>query len=496
MERLLEILVIGLAAWRPLRAAASPRVAAAFPHAVPRLRLALAVVALGGAAVALFMPMLLRAGALVAFALFVAERVRAHPRWGRTRGLPPGSLGIFPDNWSDDRFFLEQAQRHGPIFKTSHFLRPEIGMVGLSHGIALLKHHDEQLSLPKLPFSDYVPGGLLRYMGEADHRHYRSVFRVAYSPPMFEPHVSRVEATTRRALVALRDRSEACGGGVAPLPDLDRLMMDLWLPLFFAIEPESSQAAELRSLYPIIHINNPSGASRRQIHTAVKRISTIVEEERGKWSKTSPPPCILSHVAAGWEDGDSDPVVIGNLLYILHTSSTDLSALLLWLLKMMSDHPEWLERMADADEPLLPLDASSIANRIVMETLRLRQSEFIYRAVREEFEFEGYRFPKGWLVRICVWESHRDPTVFDDPDAFHPDRFLGRSFTRREYSPFGAQRHACLGPQLATLVGSVFVRELARGFKLDVTSDGPIELGSFRHWTPSSAYQIRLRARA
>lgn len=496
METWLAVGVIVAAAWRPLRAALSPRVARAFPHPAPKLRIALGSVALAVVAVALLSPTLLQVGAGAAVALWVAERIRAHPRWARGRALPPGSLGIFPDNWSDDRFFLRQSERYGPIFKTSHFLRPEIGIVGLERGIALLKRHDDQLLIPKLPFADYVPGGLLRYMDGPEHRRYRSIFRVAYSQPVFEPLIGRFEHTTRQAISALREAGDAAADGVAPLPHLDRLMMDLWFPLFFGIEPGSSQASTLRSLYPVIHINNPDGASRDEIRSAVDQIAAIVLEEREKWDPEAPPPCILRHVSREWTDGEADPIVVGNLLYLLHTSSTDLSAMMWWLLKMLGDHPEWLERLATADEPLLPLDASAIATRVVMETLRLRQSEFIYRAVRESFEFEGFRFPKGWLVRICVWESHRDPTIFDEPDAFRPDRFLARSFTRREYSPFGAQRHACLGPQLATLVGSIFVRELARGAVLDVTSDGPIELGCFRHWTPSSAYRVRLRERS
>lgn len=488
--------MIGLSAWRPLRAATSGRFAAAYPDVATRLRIALAVVGAGVVVVAVFAPLLLRLGAIAAALVFVAERWRARPGWGSGRGLPPGSLGIFPDTWTNDRYLLEESQRHGPIFKASHFLRPQVCLVGLERGIELLKKHEQQLSIPPLPFADFVPGGLMRYMDDARHRHYRSIFRAAYSPAVFEPQLERFVETTREALAGIQDHSGAKSTGVVPLPFLDRLMMDLWFPLFFAIEPDSQKAAELRSLYPIIHINNPTGASPKRIREAVGRITEIVESQLAGWRDSTAAPCILGHIHSENEENASDPVVIGNLLYILHTSSTDISALLCWLLKMLSDHPQWLERLAQEPGPNLPVDASSLATRIVMETLRMRQSEFIYRAINEDFEFEGFRMPKGWLLRICVWESHRDAAVFDEPEVFDPDRFLGDSFTRSEYSPFGAQRHACLAPQLVMTVGSVFVRELARSFRLEATADGPIEVSSFRHWTPGAAYRIRLTGRA
>ena len=42
----------------------------------------------------------------------------------------------------------------------------------------------------------------------------------------------------------------------------------------------------------------------------------------------------------------------------------------------------------------------------------------------------GFRLPRGWLLRICVHESHRDPAVFEHPEVFDPDRFLRRAPTR------------------------------------------------------------------
>jgi cytochrome P450 len=132
-----------------------------------------------------------------------------------------------------------------------------------------------------------------------------------------------------------------------------------------------------------------------------------------------------------------------------------------------------------------------LSTRVVLETLRLEQSEHLYRVATREIEHRGFVIPRGWLVRLCVRESHRDPAVFENPEAFDPDRFLRRTYTRREYSPFGAGlRHTCLGEGLTRLVGHVFVEEVASAYTWRTVTDGAYEYSAWRHWRPSSRWRV------
>jgi cytochrome P450 len=112
---------------------------------------------------------------------------------------------------------------------------------------------------------------------------------------------------------------------------------------------------------------------------------------------------------------------------------------------MLTEHPEWADRVRrtrDANDS----GVETLPTRIVMETLRLEQSEQLYRVADRQIDHRNFVIPQGWLVRLCVPESHQDPAVFNRPDEFDPDRFACRSFSRRQYSPFGgALDHACLG---------------------------------------------------
>ena len=132
-----------------------------------------------------------------------------------------------------------------------------------------------------------------------------------------------------------------------------------------------------------------------------------------------------------------------------------------------------------------------------METLRLEQAEYLYRRLVRPIEVEGMVLPAGWFVRLCIWESHRDPTVFSDPDRFNPDRFAGRTYSRAQYSPFGADAHGCMGSQLALFLGRTFVEELALGYDWRVVSDGPLQRGNRHrnHWCPSSRLRVVMTPR-
>ena len=167
----------------------------------------------------------------------------------------------------------------------------------------------------------------------------------------------------------------------------------------------------------------------------------------------------------------------------------DVTGLLLWVFKMLSDHEDWRRRLAQ--DP-----TRDFATRIVRETLRLEQSESRYRRATLDIELDGFRIPKNWLVRMCIRESHQDETTFADPQSFNPDRFLDRTFTRAQYAPFGAFRLACIGEELTKVVGALFALELVSNFDWRVVSDGPVELSSWAHNAPSRQLAVSMSERS
>ncbi|PRQ17926.1 putative geraniol 8-hydroxylase [Rosa chinensis] len=66
---------------------------------------------------------------------------------------------------------------------------------------------------------------------------------------------------------------------------------------------------------------------------------------------------------------------------------------------------------------------------IIKETFRLHQGPFLLpRKAELKVEIEGLTIPNGAQVLVNVWAIGRDPTLWDDPYSFKPNRFLGFCF--------------------------------------------------------------------
>ncbi|KAK9075312.1 hypothetical protein SSX86_003635 [Deinandra increscens subsp. villosa] len=90
-------------------------------------------------------------------------------------------------------------------------------------------------------------------------------------------------------------------------------------------------------------------------------------------------------------------------------------------------------------------------NACIKETLRLHPvvPVLIPRRALEACEVMNYTIPQNSQVWVNVWAISHDPKVWEDPNTFKPERFLGSNidFTGHDYEfiPFGGGRRMCPG---------------------------------------------------
>jgi cytochrome P450 len=174
-----------------------------------------------------------------------------------------------------------------------------------------------------------------------------------------------------------------------------------------------------------------------------------------------------------------------NLIYMFNSGAvSDTASLMSWITWWVAAHPEWLRRLRESDAP------DAMAERIVRETLRLSQSEYLVRRTTAPITVGGFAVPAGWLVRVCVREIHRRDDAFPDAGLFRPDRFLNPPDASR-YAPFGASRVGCLGEGMTLMFGRALLLSMADRYEIRVIADGPPDLGPF-HWRPSERFRIGL----
>jgi len=495
MIRAVAALAMASPAWPAYRGIASAALWRASPHLGVKLAGALALGSGAIVVVAAVAPLpLVAALAAAALGLTVAGAWLARDGRGARRGLPPGSLGLLPLRpWVDQGFYAAQSRRLGPVFKGRQIVRPLACIADLPTGRRLLKEADEDLVAPPLPFNRFVPGGYLRYRDAAGHAHYKEIFRVAFSREVALAREVALHAGFRTGLAAAAAEGAR---GIPPRARVNRMLFPVWAGLYAGLEPDAAETLRLRELSRVIDTRNPRFVSDRRVRAAAAEMGALFQAQAarlGDLPAGSPPRCFADGIRGHDPDALADPAVLGNLVFLFHVTWADVSGLLTWIARMLADNPA-VVRAARAEVAQRGRDASprdALCTRIALETLRLEQSEHIYRRTTRTVSVGDAAIPAGWIVRVGVHEAHRDAAVFEHPDAFDPDRFLGRSYPKDEYSPFGAHRLACLGEQVTLAVARIFTEELTR-FDLVTTQDGPAELGSWGHWAPSRRWRLAL----
>ena len=80
----------------------------------------------------------------------------------------------------------------------------------------------------------------------------------------------------------------------------------------------------------------------------------------------------------------------------------------------------------------------------------------------------GFDIPEGTQVLVNAWAIGRDPTIWENPNDFYPERFIGMDIgvigNNFELLPFGAGRRICPGYPLALKVVQMTLANLVHGF--------------------------------
>lgn len=418
----------------------------------------------------------------------------ARPDHGRRRGLPPGSLAWRASLLAiSDRSFLEhQTQRYGTVFKFRQLHRPVACLVDLHAGRELLRQNRGSLRPPALPLSAELPRGFLRYMEPADHELYGPLFRPPFSAAAVKGTEAGATEVARRELAALAAAARE-DGSVEPRAAVQRYVTIAVLRFLFGELFDEQDAELIERLHvdatAITAFGRAAPRARRALHEFHELLGAR-HADRGGATHGTP----WEHIVQAYPAAADDLTVTGNLFVFGQSSRESIGGLSLWAMKQLGGAPEWADRLRDELDRGID---GGLVDRILSETLRLAQSEYVYRQVTRPIDVGGYRIPRGWRLRICVAEAHRLDPPFADPARFDPGRFEGRRYTVDEFSPFGLDHHACLGARLTMLLARVLVDELVRGYAWHVVADGPPQRGNrhWAHWTPNADFRIALTER-
>lgn len=190
--------------------------------------------------------------------------------------------------------------------------------------------------------------------------------------------------------------------------------------------------------------------------------------ERVRRGEAAPPEDSALHVIAHHRDADGQTldaqtaaVEIINLL----RPTIAVDRYITFVALALHDHPEWRERLVDADDATV---------RAFVQEVRRTAPFFPFTAarVREDFTWNGMRFPEGRRVLLDLFGTNMDARIWPEPTRFRPDRHLDGEPSPFTLIPQGGgdhhQGHRCAGEWITVDLMQAATRCLTGGMTYHV----------------------------
>ncbi|XP_047944423.1 cytochrome P450 71A6-like [Salvia hispanica] len=183
------------------------------------------------------------------------------------------------------------------------------------------------------------------------------------------------------------------------------------------------------------------------------------------------------------ENGSRSPIdddTIKAIVLDMFNAGTDtISTALEWAMTELIRNPETMKTLQnevrevarnkdEIDEQ--DLEKMPYLKAVMKESLRLHSPGplLVPRELTQDTRVLGYDVASGTRVMINVWAISRDPSLWKNPEEFHPERFLETSIDFRglhfELTPFGAGRRGCPGITFSVAVDELALAKLVHKF--------------------------------
>ena len=192
-------------------------------------------------------------------------------------------------------------------------------------------------------------------------------------------------------------------------------------------------------------------------------------------------------LGAKYEDGSTmdENQLVDEILILFAAGHETTSNALTFTCELLARNPEAqvkiLEEIqkvkAESEDIMHWIKNANYTKLVIEESMRLYPpAYFIDRVNIEEDNFNDIALPKGSNLLFSVYEIHRHPDLWKNPEAFKPERFLDESIKfSKIYYPFGAGPRMCIGNNFAMYEMILAIVSLVEQFEI-VEKKTPIQI--------------------
>lgn len=414
----------------------------------------------------------------------------------------------------------QQAEEKGPILKLLDTWREDkqyiIFMVGPEANRFVLHTHRDHFSHDQgwTPLIGDTMGQGLLNMDEPMHAQHRRLWNPAFASAYMTAYYPIVKEVIEQRTATWTSQKE-----IDLFHEAREITFDVAAAALAGLK-QGPEVDHLRDLfYQLLHGYDSSIGSFEEFIEQQQRVSTELTAiilgliaERRKMKPADKPRDVLEMIVHARDEqgnGLDDAQVLAHINILLvagHETTTSLSA---WVLYLLAVNPakrqkimEELEGLSAGKDGSIPLEAlrnAYLLDAFIKEAGRLYPPVInVPRGVLKDFEFGGYQVPAGTQMRLSIGGSHHLSAVFENPEAFEPERFLAPrdEEKRTPYSliTFGGGPRICIGMYFAQVEVKALVAKVLHSFKLE-----PVENQNLRHaghWTAFLPDGIKVRVSA
>lgn len=217
--------------------------------------------------------------------------------------------------------------------------------------------------------------------------------------------------------------------------------------------------------------------SKRPV-TDMRKLARQVIENRRAEHRPIPLDFLDLMIAALEEDYEDIDTTVDNLLTFVVAGHETSANALAWGYYLLALHPEVQSmiraeiRSVNANDPITygDIQQMDLLRAHIRETLRLYPSAaFFARDADDTLTIKDVTFNKGDALFFPVYSLHRNEQLWEAPNEYRPDRFLGQSYPRGQFIPFGDGPRVCIGAQYAETEIMVLIASVLRKIEFSLT---------------------------
>ncbi len=170
----------------------------------------------------------------------------------------------------------------------------------------------------------------------------------------------------------------------------------------------------------------------------------------------------------------SEAEVKANLLAFFFAGQETTSTVLTWTLYLLSQSPEWCQRLTMEAHSALDGPIEQAADRLVETRAVVEESMRLYppivgitRSAAAGTRLGPHTLERRTMVIVSPYVVHRHRLLWTNPDLFDPRRFLS-PVNRYAYLPFGIGPRMCIGAAFAMQEAVLAVATILKKFTIEL----------------------------